>query len=241
MQPLMVAVNRYIERLRGMVARQQRFSADASHQLRTPLTILKTQVGVALNSDNPALWRESLQGMRNTLDDTIVLTDRLLQLSRIRAMQQDQVKNNVDLVAIVREACLLRYPQARSRQLDLGYEGDEQCLICGDSHLLAELCANLLDNAIKYTPEGGTITVSVRGATLRVEDSGPGIAESERQQALQPFYRLEHSSQVAGSGLGLALVKDIARWHGSQAQLSQSALLGGLQITVQFSPLPSVR
>ncbi len=241
MQPLMVAVNRYIERLRSMVARQQRFSADASHQLRTPLTILKTQVGVALNSDNPALWRESLQGMRNTLDDTIVLTERLLQLSRIRAMQQDQVKNNVDLVAIVREACLLRYPQARSKQLDLGYEGDDQCLICGDTHLLAELCANLLDNAIKYTPQGGTITVSVRRGTLRVEDSGPGIAESERQQALQPFYRLEHSSQVAGSGLGLALVKDIARWHGSQAQLSQSAQLGGLQITVQFSPLPSVR
>lgn len=89
-QPLMVAVNRYIERLRAMVARQQRFSADASHQLRTPLTILKTQVSVALNSQNPALWQESLQGMRDTLDDTIMLTDRLLQLSRIKAMQQHQ-------------------------------------------------------------------------------------------------------------------------------------------------------
>ncbi len=241
MQPLMVAVNRYIERLRGMVARQQRFSADASHQLRTPLTILKTQVGVALNSNDPALWRESLQGMRQTLDHTIVLTDRLLQLSRIQAMQHSQALHAVDLAGIVREACLLRYPQARVKQLDLGYEGDEHDLVCGDAHLLAELCANLLDNAIKYTPYGGTITASVRQGVLRVEDSGPGIAESERQQALQPFYRLEHGSEVAGSGLGLALVKDIARWHGCQAQLSQSATLGGLQITVQFSRKPSVR
>lgn len=240
-QPLMVAVNRYIERLRAMVARQQRFSADASHQLRTPLTILKTQVSVALNSQNPALWQESLQGMRDTLDDTIMLTDRLLQLSRIKAMQQHQPMTPLDLAELVREACLLRYPQARSRQIDLGYEGDEHCQVRGDVLLLTELCANLLDNAIKYTPEGGTITASVIQGVLYVEDSGPGIAESERQQVLQPFYRLEHGSQVAGTGLGLALVKDIARWHGSQARLSQSPTLGGLQVGIAFTPVPSVR
>lgn len=240
-QPLMVAVNRYIERLRAMVARQQRFSADASHQLRTPLTILKTQVSVALNSDDPAVWQESLQGMRHTLNDTIILTDRLLQLSRIKAMQQNHPGSPVDLVALVREACLLHYPQARSRQIDLGYEGDERSVIRGDALLLAELCANLLDNAIKYTPEGGMITASVRDGRLHIEDSGPGVVESERQQVLQPFYRLEHTRHSAGTGLGLALVKDIVRWHGGQMSLSQSAALGGLSVDVAFTPVPSVR
>lgn len=240
-QPLIVAVNRYIERLRAMVARQQRFSADASHQLRTPLTILKTQVSVALNSQNPAIWQESLQGMRHTLDDTIILTDRLLQLSRIKAMQQNQPVSSLNLAELVREACLLRYPQARSRQIDLGYEGDEHSLVRGDALLLTELCANLLDNAIKYTPEGGIITASVIQSVLHIEDSGPGIAESERQQVLQPFYRLEHGSQVAGTGLGLALVKDIVRWHGGQVRLSQSLTLGGLHVTIAFPPVPSVR
>ncbi|MBP2156785.1 MULTISPECIES: sensor histidine kinase [Erwinia] len=240
-QPLMVSVNRYIERLRAMVARQQRFSADASHQLRTPLTILKTQVSVALNSNNPTTWRESLQGMRDTLNDTIVLTDRLLQLSRIKAMQQNQPMTTIDLVGLVREACLLRYPQARSRQIDLGYEGDECCMIRGDALLLAELCSNLLDNAIKYTPEGGTITASVREGCLHIEDSGAGIVESERQQVLQPFYRLENTHQISGTGLGLALVKDIARWHGSQIRLSRSATLGGLAVAVAFTTASSAR
>ena len=87
MQPLLVAFNRYIERLRLMVARQERFSADASHQLRTPLAVLKTQVGVALASDRPQQWRESLQAMSTTLDNTVALTDRLLHLSRLKASE----------------------------------------------------------------------------------------------------------------------------------------------------------
>lgn len=240
-QPLMVAVNRYIERLRAMGARQQRFSADASHQLRTPLTILKMQVSMALKSDHPAVWQESLQGMRHTLDDTIVLTDRLLQLSRIKAMQQNQPMQTLDVAELLREACLLRYSQARRKQIDLGYEGEECCQVRGDPHLLGELCANLLDNAIKYTPEGGIITASVRQGCLCIEDNGPGIAESERQLVLQPFYRLEHSSPVSGTGLGLALVKDIARWHGWSIHLTQSAALGGLQVTLPFARVPSVR
>jgi len=152
LQPLIIAFNRYLERLRGLLARQDRFSADAAHQLRTPLTILKTQVSVALNSDRPEQWQESLLGMRHTLDETILLTDRLLQLARIKARHgEDKPMARVDLAAIVREACFSRYPAARTRQLDLGYEGEECHKVVGDGVLLGELCANLLDNAIKYT------------------------------------------------------------------------------------------
>ncbi|SUI52723.1 Sensor protein qseC [Serratia marcescens] len=126
MQPLLVAFNRYIERLRLMVARQERFSADASHQLRTPLAVLKTQVGVALASDRPQQWRESLQAMSATLDNTVALTDRLLYLSRLKASehQAERKLQPVNLAQVLRDACFSRLPQARSKQIDLGFEGE---------------------------------------------------------------------------------------------------------------------
>lgn len=234
MQPLMLAVNRYIERLNAMIARQQRFSADASHQLRTPLTVLKTQVAVALKSDQPEHWRESLVAMRTTVEDMILLTDRLLHLSRLRAMLPHEAPQLVDLAALARESCFSLYAQARTKQIDLGYEGEESAQVKGDGKLLSELCANLIDNAIKYTPAGGTVTVSVREGVLRVEDSGPGIATADRQQAMQPFNRLDGAG-TAGAGLGLALVRDIAQWHGTQAELHDSPTLHGLMVRVAFT------
>lgn len=237
LQPLIMAFNRYLERLRGLLARQERFSADAAHQLRTPLAILKTQVGLALSSNQPAQWQESLQGMRHTLDDTILLTDRLLQLARIKARHgEDKPVERVDLAAVVRDACFICYPAARNKEIDLGYEGDEQCLVLGDPLLLAELCANLLDNAIKYSPAQGTVTARVRNNEVEIEDSGPGIAEAEQRQALQPFQRLENSSQHPGAGIGLALVNDICAWHGAQMTLGRSVMLGGLRVRVRFRP-----
>lgn len=160
MQPLLVAFNRYIERLRLMVARQERFSADASHQLRTPLAVLKTQVGVALASDRPQQWRESLQAMSATLDNTVALTDRLLYLSRLKASehQAERKLQPVNLAQVLRDACFSRLPQARSKQIDLGFEGEAACQVAGEPLLLAELCANLLDNALKYTPRQGVVT-----------------------------------------------------------------------------------
>ncbi len=133
MQPLLVAFNRYIERLRLMVARQERFSADASHQLRTPLAVLKTQVGVALASDRPQQWRESLQAMSATLDNTVALTDRLLHLSRLKASEHsaDRKLQPVNLAQVLRDACFSRLPQARSKQIDLGFEGEAACQVAG--------------------------------------------------------------------------------------------------------------
>ena len=152
MQPLLVAFNRYIERLRLMVARRERFSADASHQLRTPLAVLKTQVGVALASDRPQQWRESLQAMSTTLDNTVALTDRLLHLSPEGQRAPGRAPAApVNLAQVLRDACFSRLPQARSKQIDLGFEGEAACR-WREPLLLAELCANLLDNALKYTP-----------------------------------------------------------------------------------------
>jgi two-component system sensor histidine kinase TctE len=244
MQPLLLAFNRYIERLRVMVARQERFSADASHQLRTPLAVLKTQVGVALASNRPEQWRESLEGMSTTLDSTVALTDRLLHLSRLKAHERDADRQlrPVDLAQVLRDACFSRLPQARSKRIDLGYEGAEQCWIAGEVLLLTELCANLLDNALKYTPPQGIVTARLvlegKQGVLEVEDSGPGIAAEQMQAALQPFHRLDNVGSQPGAGLGLALVKDITHYHRTRPELLASTLLGGLLVRVRFELLP---
>ncbi|EPX2174077.1 sensor histidine kinase N-terminal domain-containing protein [Serratia nevei] len=246
MQPLLVAFNRYIERLRLMVARQERFSADASHQLRTPLAVLKTQVGVALASDRPQQWRESLQAMSATLDNTVALTDRLLHLSRLKASEHraERQLQPVNLAQVLRDACFSRLPQARSKQIDLGFEGEAACQVAGEPLLLAELCANLLDNALKYTPRQGVVTARLTQdqaageGVLEIEDSGPGIALQDKALALQPFHRLDNVGDQPGAGLGLALVKDITAYHGTRPELLSSAALGGLLVRVRFRLLP---
>jgi two-component system sensor histidine kinase TctE len=245
MQPLLLAFNRYIERLRVMVARQERFSADASHQLRTPLTVLKTQAAVALASDRPEQWRESLLAMTTTLDNTVELTDRLLYLSRLKAHEHsaDRKLQPVNLAQVLRDACFSRLPQARSKRIDLGYEGESVCWIDGEALLLTELCANLLDNALKYTPRQGIVTARLlcnknQGqCVLEIEDSGPGIAKEDTLQALQPFHRLDNEGSQPGAGLGLALVKDITAYHGTRPELLASASLGGLLVRVCFKLL----
>lgn len=237
---LIVAFNRYIERLRGVLSRQARFNADASHQLKTPLAVLKTQVSVALRCDDPRLWQESLRAMNVTLDNTIMLTERLLQLSAVKQKEQGERQfASVDLVQIVQSSCFSRLAQARSKKIDLGYDGEQlPVMIAGDDILLGELCANLLDNAIKYTPQRGIVTLFLRRADgrveLRVEDSGPGIDEALMAQAIQPFHRLDNVGNEAGAGIGLALASDIAKLHRSHLQLARSETLGGLSVRMRF-------
>ncbi|HEY2452492.1 MAG TPA: sensor histidine kinase [Scandinavium sp.] len=237
---LIVAFNRYIDRLRGLISRQERFSADASHQLKTPLAVLKTQVSVALASQQPQAWLESLQAMSVTLDNTILLTDRLLQLSAVKGKEQGSRQfSAVDLQHIVQQSCFSRLAQARSKHIDLGYEGEQTpVLVQGDAILLGELCANLLDNALKYTPVSGTVTARLTRegdkVILQIEDSGPGIDDGQKNLALQPFQRLGNVGEAVGAGLGLALVNDIARLHRATPELMRSEALGGLQVRVRL-------
>lgn len=239
---LILSFNRYIERLRGLIDRQTRFNADASHQLKTPLTVLKTQASVALNSREPRLWRESLLAMSSTLDNTIVLTDRLLQLSRLTRMDKaaGQTLEPVNLVNVAQASCFSRLSQARSKHIDLGYEGLSTACVMGEPVLLAEMCANLLDNALKYTPEGGIVTIKVssdvaqQAVLLEVEDSGPGIDTDQVRFALLPFHRLDNAAEQSGAGLGLALVNDIARLHSTRPDLLRSPTSGGLLVRIKL-------
>lgn len=239
---LILSFNRYIERLRGLIDRQTRFNADASHQLKTPLTVLKTQVGVALKSREPQLWRESLLAISSTLDNTIVLTERLLQLSRLTRADKSagQTLEPVNLVEVAQASCFSRLSQARSKHIDLGYEGLSTASVMGEPVLLAEMCANLLDNALKYTPEGGIVTIKVtanvaqQAVWLEVEDSGPGIDTDLVRFALLPFHRLDNAAEQSGAGLGLALVNDIARLHSTRPDLLRSPASGGLLVRIKL-------
>ena len=237
---LIVSFNRYIDRLRGLVTRQSRFSADASHQLRTPLTVLKTQASVALSSPDPMQWRESLEAMQVTLDNTIHLTERLLQLSRLSRLDQSegQTMEAVDLVKIAQACCFSCMAQARSKNIDLGYEGLSEALITGEPLLLGEMCMNLLDNALKYTPENGIVTIRVTRdesqiVWLEIEDNGPGIESGQVRHALMPFHRLDNSAEQSGAGIGLALVNDIARYHRTRPELLRS-VAGGLLVRIKL-------
>jgi two-component system sensor histidine kinase TctE len=240
---LIVSFNRYIDRLRSLVARQARFSADASHQLRTPLTVLKTQASVALSSADPMQWRESLMAMQSTLDNTIHLTEQLLQLSRLSRLDlvDGQAMEAVDLVKIAQACCFSSLAQARSKNIDLGYEGLPTALITGEPVLLGEMCMNLLDNALKYTPDNGIVTIRVTRdesqiVWLEIEDNGPGIENGQVRHALMPFHRLDNSAEQSGAGIGLALVNDIARYHRTRPELLRSAL-GGLLVRIKLAAI----
>ncbi|AYA39781.1 sensor histidine kinase N-terminal domain-containing protein [Xenorhabdus nematophila] len=242
LSPLLQAFNRYIERLKLMVGRQERFSADASHQLRTPLAVLKTQVAVAHCEQNPNQREKILAAINKSLDNMIALTDRLLQLSQLKVHEKEAIQNYqpVNIVELLQQACFSRLHQADSKNIDLGYEGEDCLWIKGEPLLLAEMCANLLDNAIKYTPHTGIvtgrayITPDKKYCCLEIDDSGPGIGQENIDQSLMAFNRLENAAGLEGTGLGLTIVKEISLYHGATLQLLPSELLGGLLVRIVF-------
>ncbi|MDC9604557.1 sensor histidine kinase [Xenorhabdus griffiniae] len=234
--PLLQSLNR----LALMVGRQERFSADASHQLRTPLAVLKTQVAVARGNQDLEQRDSILTAIDKSLDNMIVLTDRLLQLSQLRVHEKEAIQNYqpVNIVALLQQVCFSRLQQAESKNIDLGYEGEEASWIRGDPLLLAEMCANLLDNAIKYTPQMGVVTgrVSImpdkKHACLEIDDSGSGIAQEDIHQSLMAFNRLDNAAGLEGTGLGLTIVKEICQYHNAALQLLPSEVLGGLLVRI---------
>ncbi|OTA15196.1 sensor histidine kinase [Xenorhabdus vietnamensis] len=242
LSPLLQSFNQYIERLKLMVGRQERFSADASHQLRTPLTVLKTQVAVARGDQNQDQRDNILTAIDKSLDNMILLTNRLLQLSQLKVHEKEAIQNYqpVNIVELLQQTCFSRLQQAESKNIDLGYEGEDALWIKGDPLLLTEMCANLLDNAIKYTPQMGMVTgrVSImpdkKYGCLEIDDSGPGISQKDIHQSFMAFNRLDNSAGLEGAGLGLTIVKEISLYHGATLQLLPSEVLGGLLVRILF-------
>ncbi|MGE5651123.1 MAG: sensor histidine kinase [Bacillota bacterium] len=241
-QPLVVAMNGYMSRLQALIAGQRRFIADASHQLRTPLTVLKTQAELALRENDPQAMRDIVERIARTTDATVHLANRLLTLARAGHGAAAGELSYMSLVDVVRQAGLELAQQAVQKGIDLSLEGADEARVRGNALLLHEMVANLLDNAIRYTPPGGRVTLRVLNeaqAVLEVEDSGPGIAAAEREKVFAPFYRatLAQSINAEGTGLGLAIVRDIAAMHGASVRLLDGPNGKGLKVEVRFPAL----
>jgi two-component system sensor histidine kinase TctE len=240
-RPLVHAMNGYMDRLHALIGGQRRFIADASHQLRTPLTVLKTQAELALRASDPAAMREIVEGIARTTDSTVHLANRLLTMARAEHGVAEGQLVAVSLSETARQVGMALAMSAVGKDIDLSLEAEQEVTVAGNALLLHELLANLLDNAIRYTPAGGRVTLRVLpagdgAALLEVEDSGIGIAASERERVFAPFYRAPGAQQVngTGAGLGLTIVRDIAALHGARIVLDDNEH-GGLTVRVYFS------
>jgi len=245
-RPLVAALNSSRSRMHMLINSQRRFIADASHQLRTPLTVLKTQAELALREcDRPgadpeqskAVLREIVGSIAATTDSTVNLANRLLTLARIEHRGAD-ASEAVSMRDIARQVGLELAISAVGKQIDLSLEAEQECLVLGQPLLLHEMLANLVDNALRYTPHGGSVSLRVqqRGdeVVLEVEDSGPGIAAAERERVFAPFYRAASTLErnPGGHGLGLAIVRDIATLHGATIKLEDASRGSGLKVSV---------
>jgi two-component system sensor histidine kinase TctE len=238
-QPLIEAVNDLLQRLKQVMESQKRFIADAAHQLRTPFSGLKTQAELALREVDPALVVYALHQILASAERCNHLVNQLLSLARNEPGGHTYSSfAMLDLNRVAKETTMLWVPEALKKNVDLGFEGSSQALSArGDAIGLQEMIGNLLDNAIRYTPPGGTVTLrachEAGCAVLRVEDNGPGIPEELRGQVFERFYRILGSGQ-AGSGLGLAIVREVANLHEARISLELGAGGKGTLVTVKF-------
>ena len=238
-QPFIHAMNGFLERLSASISAQQRFIADAAHQLRTPVAGLKTQTELALRQTEASEARATLDQLHAATDKLTRLINQLLSLARAEPdARRSGEAPRINLSELSRELTMEWVPRALAREIDLGFDGPpEGALIDGDSFLLRELLTNLLDNAIRYTQAGGHVTVRVtverEAVVLSVEDNGPGIPESDRERVFERFYRVLGTG-VEGCGLGLAIVREIALRHRADITLDSGAGSTGTVVRLRF-------
>jgi two-component system sensor histidine kinase TctE len=250
--PLVASINDLLTRLKESIATQKRFLADAAHQLKTPLAGLRMQADLAQRADSSAdELKQSLKLIGRASIRATHTVNQLLSLARAESGSTHIARSACDLVSLVSDVIQDSLPRAMDKHIDLGYEGAEPgsagLRVMGNPTLLKEMVRNLVDNAINYTPSTednpGVITVRLladkfgKVVVLQVEDSGPGIPESERDLVFQPFYRAL-GTEADGSGLGLPIVMEIADQHAAVVTLEDAtpgkAMLGA-RFTVRFS------
>ncbi|MBN9242261.1 MAG: sensor histidine kinase [Mesorhizobium sp.] len=236
MRPLVRALNGYIRRTEAQLAAQARFISNAAHQLRTPLTILSTQASVAARASDRKLANEALSALSNTTQRTARLAEQLLTLTRAEPGSGSWTAEPVDLAATARAVLESLADEALRKGIDVSFTGPDAALVLGDRTMIQEMVVNLVDNALRYTPSPGQVSVEVRaapaGVVLVVEDSGPGIAPAERDKVFERFYRVL-GTQATGSGLGLAIVREVVQAAQGSIELGSSAA-GGLRVEVRL-------
>ncbi|MCA3190241.1 sensor histidine kinase [Cupriavidus sp.] len=226
--PLVASFNDLLAQLDQSVQTQKRFIADAAHQMKTPLAGLRMQAELAQREQSPEELRRSLAQIAGSSERTAHLVTQLLSLARMENLAGAGGMAPLDLAALARDVVKDWLPQAWARNIDLGLEADDHpVMITGNRLMLTEMLNNLVDNAIRYSPAGGHATVRVRSdafepfAYLDVEDTGPGIAPSERERVMERFYRVL-GTNTEGSGLGLAIVREIVQQHGGEVTIDDN-------------------
>lgn len=236
--PLVEALNGLFARVRSAIDSERRFTADAAHELRTPLAALKVQAQVAQRAaDEPR--RLALQQVLQGVERMTHLVEQLLTLARVDPGQPGAVARQslafaaCDLRRLAESVCAELIPAALDKRLQLEIEPGPAWPLDGNAGLLQTLLRNLVDNAIRYTPPGGSIVLTLADGWVQVADSGPGIPAADRELALRRFHRLVGSEQ-SGSGLGLSIVSRIAELHGATVHLLDTPG-GGLTVQVKFA------
>ncbi|MDD5332484.1 MAG: ATP-binding protein [Rhodoferax sp.] len=238
MTPMVQALNALFERISLMMVFERRFTADAAHELRTPIAGIRAQAQVAMGAtDDPAQRDHALQATLAGCDRATRLVEQLLTLARLEEAPVTATTAVMDLSALARRVAADLAPTALARHQTLELDAVAPCAVAGSEMLVSMMLRNLIDNAIRYSPQGARVWVSVATesgqAVLRVQDSGTGMTEPEMARLGERFYRVLGSEQP-GNGLGWSIVKRIASVLGAQVQVRRSEMLGGLAVTVQW-------
>ena len=235
-RPLIVALNGLLGELAAANRSQQRFLANAAHQLRTPLAGLQAHTELALSQPMPDGVRTQVEQVHQATIRTARLANQLLALARAEPGGHTEPQSHVDVKAVVEGVADEWVHRALQRDLDLGFDL-QPAIVRGDAFLLREALANLLHNAIEYSPRGARITVRTGTRDgkpfLEVDDEGPGIPPAERDRVLDRFYRVP-GTPGTGSGLGLAIVREIVSGHDADMVISDGADGRGCRVAITF-------
>lgn len=235
-RPLIDSLNDLFQRVDHALENERRFTADAAHELRTPLAALAAQAQVAIRARDDAERQHALELLTKGMSRASRLVDQLLTLARLEPDTTAPATSAVRLDEIAQEACADHGPQAIARDISLELDATP-VTIEADGELLRILLRNLIDNALRYTPPGGSVHVAVTStaetASIRVCDTGPGIPPAERERVFERFARLA-GQEIEGSGLGLSIVRRIAQRHGAKVELESGDGGTGLAVVVSF-------
>ncbi len=239
--PMVSELNALLGRLREAMEKQKRFTADAAHELRSPLTALQVQLDMLARARSPEESREALESLRAGMRRAARLIEQMLTMARLDPEAAGESFVEVDLASLAAAVAAELEPLAEAKKIELRLERMDSAPVRGQSQALYTLVRNLVDNAIRYTPSAGQVLLSVQKqgneVLLQVDDTGPGIAPDERARVFDRFYRLP-GSNAEGSGLGLAIVRQIAQAHGAEVRLSESYGGRGLRAAVRFPVAP---
>lgn len=235
MQPMLDALNGLLTRIESLLAAERRFTADAAHELRTPIAAIRAQAQVALAEASDVARQRALRATLAGCDRATRLVEQMLTLSRLEA-GAERAHAPLDLAALARQEAATLAGAAIARGQVLTLRADAPCPIVGDATLLAVLLRNLIDNAIRYSPDGARIEVGVSGggdrwAELSVQDSGRGLADADLGRLGERFFRVLGTGRE-GSGLGWSIVHRVASAHGARVDVDRSPALGGLRVRV---------